>query len=66
MYEDDPIKRLDRAYRERDALLIYEDKKIEEITNGIIRLEQKVNKIISMLTAHDYACRDRLEKIRYK
>lgn len=59
---NDPIKRLKKASDVSDRMLIYEDKKIEEITNGLKRMEHKINKLISMLTAHDYSCKERDEK----
>jgi hypothetical protein len=55
-YNRNPNQRLN------EARIIYEDKKIEEIQESMKRIEHKCNKIISMLTAHDYACEKRNRK----
>lgn len=60
--DEDPIKRLKKARDISDSMLIYEDKKVEEICNRLNNVEHKINKLISMLTAHDYACKERYEK----
>lgn len=46
-YNRNPAKRLEN-------ITIYEDKRITELTDSLKRVEQKVNLLIRMLTAHDY------------
>ena len=60
--DEDPITRLKKASDISDRMLIYEDKKVEEICNRLNNVENKINKLISMLTAHDYACKERDER----
>ena len=46
-YNRNPARRLENV-------TIYEDKRITELTESLKRVEQKVNLLIRMLTAHDY------------
>jgi hypothetical protein len=58
---DDEFTKEEIEYNKRpsafdlNAIRIYEDKKVDDIIWRLNRLEKKVNKLISMLTAHDYA-----------
>ena len=41
-----------------EMVRIYEDKKVDDIISRLNRIEKKVNKLISMLTAHDYSTKE--------
>jgi len=52
--EDEYIAGQARKRNIEESIFIYEDKKVEEMSLSLKRLEQKVNLLIRMLTAHDY------------
>jgi len=52
----------DAKRRFEEPILIYEEKKVEEILERLTNVERKVSKLISMLTAHDYETKRLMKK----
>lgn len=57
--EEKEYNNTSKRYNELSSIRIYDDKRVEELQTSVNRIEQKVNKLISMLTAHDYACKEK-------
>lgn len=56
-YNSNPSLRL-----KREAVLIYEEKSIEEMLSRLRTIENKLDKIKSMITAHDYETKRLMKK----
>jgi hypothetical protein len=56
-YNSNPSLRI-----KREAVLIYEEKSIEEMLSRLKTIENKLDKIKSMITAHDYETKRLMKK----